>query len=181
MQRIPYLNALEPIIVEEVHSQLQNLPSGIIQYVNSAQAVAFALNQLPPLYCTSEKGWEVQQQKAKEKLASKIQSAVVRGLTAVQLDPLRIADLDFASINYKGNQPSSLLPQIIENLPEIKAELFDQMADQLHNPLTVILLSARILEDHSQQCTEEEKREYLHLIQKAVQQIRDLFNSLILS
>lgn len=181
MQLIPYVNALEPIIVEEVQSQLQNLSSAMIPYLNSSQAVAFALNQLPPLYCTSEKGWEVQKQKAKEKLALQIHSAVFRGLTAVQLDPLRTADLKLDSVSSKGTKLGSMLPQIIEKLPELKLELFGQMSDQFRNPLTAILLSVKILEEYGNQCGEAEKREYLDLIKKAALQMNDLFNLLVLS
>lgn len=179
MQLIPYLNALEPIVVEEVQGKIQNLPCGLAHYLNSSQAVAFALNQLPPLYCTSEKGWKVQQQKAKEKLAPQIQAAVIRALNAVQLDPLRTADLDFNLINYQGTKSSSMLPQIVEKLPELKLELFGQMADEFRNPLTVILLSVKILEDYGEQCSEEEKREYLSSIKKAAHQMNQLFNSFL--
>ena len=181
MQLIPYVNALEPIIVEEVQLQLQNLPCAMIPYLNSSQAVAFALNQLPPLYCTSEKGWEVQKQKAKEKLAPQIQSAVFRGLTAVQLDPLRTADLKLDSVSSKGTKLGSMLPQIIEKLPELKLELFGQMSDRFRNPLSSILLGVKILEEYGKECSEEEKREYLDLIKKAALQMNDLFNLLVLS
>jgi signal transduction histidine kinase len=180
MQLIPYFNALEPIVVEEVQNQLQKLPSGIGHYINSAQVVAFALNQLPPLYCTSEKGWEVQQQRAKQKFAPQIQSAVIRGLTAVQLDPLRTADLKFNSVIYQGSKSSSMLPLLIDKLPELKLELFAQMADQFRNPLTVILISVKILEDYGTQCSEKEKLEYLRLIKQAAQQMNNLFNSFLL-
>lgn len=181
MQLIPYVNALEPIIMEEVQSQLQNLPCAMVPYLNSSQVVAFALNQLPPLYCTSEKGWEVQKQKAKEKLAPQVKSAVFRGLTAVQLDPLRTADLKFDSVNYKGTKSGSMIPQIIEKLPELKLELFGQMADRFRNPLTSILLSVKILEEYGNQCGDAEKREYLDLIKQAALQMNDLFNSFILT
>lgn len=180
MQLIPYLNALEPIIIEEIQCQIQKLPSEMAHHLNSSQAIAFALNQLPPLYCTSEKGWEVQQKRAKEKLVPQIKSAVIRGLTAVQLDPLRTADLKFDSVNFGGSQLTSMLPQIVERLPELKLELFAQMADQFRNPLAVILLSVKILEEYGEQCDEEKKREYLNLIKQAAQQMNDLFNSFLL-
>lgn len=95
MEVLLYRNALEPLVAEEVQRQLQNLPSELITYINPAQAIAFALNQLPPLYCTSQRGWELQQRKAQEKLASQIQLAVHRALNAIQLDPLRTANLKF--------------------------------------------------------------------------------------
>ncbi|WP_226592983.1 late competence development ComFB family protein [Microseira wollei] len=84
-----YLNALEPLVVQEVERQLQNLPPALVAYINPAQAIAYALNRLPPLYATSEEGWNRQQQKAKTQLAQQIESAVKSGLNAVLQNPLK--------------------------------------------------------------------------------------------
>jgi hypothetical protein len=43
-----YCNALEPLVAEEVHRQLQSLPSRLVQYIKPAEAIAYALNRLPP-------------------------------------------------------------------------------------------------------------------------------------
>ncbi len=84
-----YLNALESLVAQEVERQLQNLPPALVAYINSAQAIAYALNRLPPLYATSEEGWNKQQQKAKTQLAQQIESAVKSGLNAVLQNPLK--------------------------------------------------------------------------------------------
>lgn len=86
-----YRNAIEPLVVEEVKRQLENLPPRLVKYINPAQVIAYALNRLPGLYATSAEGWHRQQQTAKEKLAHQIVMAVRQGLAAVQRDPLRVS------------------------------------------------------------------------------------------
>jgi Late competence development protein ComFB len=84
-----YLNVLEPLVTQEVERQLQNLPPEVASYINPVQAIAYALNHLPPLYATSEEGLRRQQQKAKTQLRQQIESAVKWGLNAVLQDPLK--------------------------------------------------------------------------------------------
>lgn len=90
-QFLPYLNAMEPLVAEEVHRQLQHLPPKLIPYLNPAQVTAYALNRLPALYATSIDGWHRQQQLAKTKLAKQIFLSARQGLAAVQRDPLKVS------------------------------------------------------------------------------------------
>lgn len=87
-----YRNALEPLVVQEVDRQVDCLPAKLLKFVEveqiKAQAIAYALNRLPAMYATSERGWEFQQQKAHEQYGSKIVEVVRQGLAAVQIDPL---------------------------------------------------------------------------------------------
>lgn len=87
-----YRNAMEPLVAEEVERQLQQLPPKLVPYINSVQVFAYALNQFPALYATSESGWHYQQQKAQQ-FAPQIIIAVRRGLAAVGRDPLRLASI----------------------------------------------------------------------------------------
>lgn len=87
-----YRNAVEPLVIEEVDRQVDRLPAKLLKCVDveqiKAQAIAYALNRLPAMYATSERGWEFQQQKAQEKYGQKIIEVVRQGLAAIQLDPL---------------------------------------------------------------------------------------------
>ena len=87
-----YRNALEPLVIKEVDRQVNRLPAKLLKYVDSdkikAQAIAYALNRLPAMYATSERGWEFQQLKAQEKYRRKIVEVVRQGFAAVQQDPL---------------------------------------------------------------------------------------------
>ncbi|MBD2544252.1 MULTISPECIES: late competence development ComFB family protein [Planktothricoides] len=87
-----YRNALEPLVIQEVNRQVDRLPAKLLKFVEiekiKAQAIAYALNRLPAMYATSERGWEFQQHKAQEKYGRKIMEVVRQGLAAIQLDPL---------------------------------------------------------------------------------------------
>ncbi|MGA9382029.1 MAG: late competence development ComFB family protein, partial [Phormidium sp.] len=86
-QNFVYRNAIEPLVIAEVEQQLQLLSPHILQYINSAQIVAYALNRLPALYATSKEGWNRQQLRAKKQMREQIITAVRQGLVAVQRDP----------------------------------------------------------------------------------------------
>lgn len=89
--KIVYRNAIEPIVIQEVEQQLQKLSPNILQYINSAQIIAYALNRLPALYATSKEGWNAQQLRAQKQMKEEIYIAVRQGLAAVQRDPLKIS------------------------------------------------------------------------------------------
>jgi hypothetical protein len=84
-----YRNVMESLVLEEVEKQYQRLPPKVAAYVNRAEVVAFALNRLPPLYATSERGWQQQRTKARKDLDSQIVASVRQAIAAVQRDPLR--------------------------------------------------------------------------------------------
>ncbi len=84
-----YRNVMESLVVDEVEKQFQRLSAKVTSYVNKAEVIAYALNRLPALYATSEKGWEQQRARARKELDSQIVAAVRQAIAAVQRDPLR--------------------------------------------------------------------------------------------
>ena len=88
-QILMYGNAMEPLVVAELEKQMQSLPSELAESINLSEAIAYALNRLPPLYSTTEQGWYWQQQRAQETFADLIIKAVGWGLAAVQRKPSR--------------------------------------------------------------------------------------------
>ncbi|MDX2239938.1 MAG: late competence development ComFB family protein [Leptolyngbyaceae cyanobacterium bins.302] len=84
-----YKNVMEPLVVEEVEQQVKLLPTKVAQYINKTEVTAYALNRLPPLYATSERGWQQQRTKANRDMAKQIGLAVRQALAAVQQDPIR--------------------------------------------------------------------------------------------
>ncbi len=84
-----YKNVMELLVEEEVARQFQALPLRVATYVNQVEWVAYALNQLPPLYATSEKGLHHQMQRGQAKHGAEIKQAVMRALAAIRRDPLR--------------------------------------------------------------------------------------------
>jgi hypothetical protein len=84
-----YKNVMELLVEEEVGRQFKALPTRVSTYVNQVEWVAYALNQLPPLYATSEQGLRYQIQRGKAKYKAEIRQAVQRALAAIGRDPLR--------------------------------------------------------------------------------------------
>ncbi|MBD1849915.1 late competence development ComFB family protein [Leptolyngbya sp. GB1-A1] len=84
-----YKNIMELLVEEEVIRQCKTLSARASAYINSEELIAYALNQLPPLYATSEQGLEYQIQKGKIKFSPQITQAVQRAIAAVRRDPLR--------------------------------------------------------------------------------------------
>lgn len=84
-----YKNVMELLVEEEVVRQFKALPPRISTYVNQVEWVANALNQLPPLYATSEKGLHHQIKRGRAKHGAEIRQAVQRALAAIRRDPLR--------------------------------------------------------------------------------------------
>ena len=82
-------NAMEILVVEEVEQQMQALPSRIAEYVNPVEVAAYALNRLPGLYATSQRGWQRQLNKGRTELCERIRTAVRQAIIAVQRDLLR--------------------------------------------------------------------------------------------
>lgn len=84
-----YRNVMEPLVIAEFERQVKQQPAKIVQYLNKAEVVAYALNRLPALYATSERGWQQQQNKASRDLGNQIVLAVRQAIVAVQRDPIR--------------------------------------------------------------------------------------------
>ena len=88
-EQCTYINVMESLVAQEIGQQLQHLPTRIRRYIKIEEVVTYALNRLPALYASSERGWEYQRQLAKRDLQVSITNAVRQAIAAVQVDPLR--------------------------------------------------------------------------------------------
>ncbi|HEY9658256.1 MAG TPA: late competence development ComFB family protein [Allocoleopsis sp.] len=86
-----YKNVMEMLVEEEVLRQHKALPARVASYVNPAELVAYALNQLPALYATSQQGVEYQLSRGRAKYHQQITQAVQRAVAAIGRDPLRVS------------------------------------------------------------------------------------------
>ena len=84
-----YKNVMEILVEQEILRQVNALPARIASYINQTELLAFALNQLPALYATSERGLEHQLERGKIKFAAQITQSVQRAIAAIRRDPLR--------------------------------------------------------------------------------------------
>jgi hypothetical protein len=95
MHEVPkrtYINVMELLVAEEVTKAIKKLPPRILKYLKQTEVETYALNRLPSLYASSEKGWQHQYEKAKRELYSQIKNAVQQALAAVQVDPIRSSE-----------------------------------------------------------------------------------------
>ncbi|MFK8185374.1 MAG: late competence development ComFB family protein [Phormidesmis sp.] len=84
-----YTNVMERLVAEEVTRQKAKLPPKLREYIKTVEVETYALNRLPALYASSEKGWQLQYEKAGKVHAEAVSKAVRQGIAAVQVDPLR--------------------------------------------------------------------------------------------
>ncbi|MGB3570932.1 MAG: late competence development ComFB family protein [Phormidesmis sp.] len=87
-----YTNVMERLVAEEVARQKAKLSPKLRQYIKTVEVETYALNRLPPLYASSEKGWQMQYEKVGKQHAETIHKAVRQGIAAVQVDPLRASE-----------------------------------------------------------------------------------------
>ncbi|MDB9526373.1 late competence development ComFB family protein [Oscillatoria sp. CS-180] len=86
-----YINVMELLVAEEVSRQLDNLPERVSKYIKRIEVETFALNRLPSLYASSEKGLQHQYERAQRELKPQVLSAVRQAFAAVQVDPIRLS------------------------------------------------------------------------------------------
>lgn len=140
-----YTNVMERLVAEEVERQKAKLPPKLREYIKTVEVETYALNRLPALYASSEKGWQLQYEKAGKAHDETIFKAVRQGIAAVQVDPLRASqplsarqndeseailttfrnmlnqpDLDWEDILYKCKR--ILLPRNHPDRPPLKDE-----------------------------------------------------------
>jgi hypothetical protein len=122
-----YRNAMEVLVEREVEEQMKKLPPKVAAYINRLELVAFALNHLPSLYATSERGLEHQLQRGGAKYATQVTQAVQRAMVAVRRDPIR---------NYAPLQPPSP-PMMQDVLRQIKTLLNNDTVNWDSLPITI--------------------------------------------
>ncbi|MEM6839861.1 MAG: late competence development ComFB family protein [Cyanobacteria bacterium P01_C01_bin.120] len=89
--RRAYINVMESLVTQEVENQLQRVPARVRRYLKLEEVVTYALNRLPTLYASSQKGWQYQQKTASQNMEHQITDTVRQAIAAVQVDPLRLS------------------------------------------------------------------------------------------
>ncbi len=97
-----YMNVMEILVEEEVRSQTQNLSDRTAEVLRSGEIIAYALNQLPSLYATTQRGLDYQVKEGRKKYAVEITKAVRCAINAVMRDPI------MAAVPLGAQVPSSL-------------------------------------------------------------------------
>ncbi|AFY69360.1 Late competence development protein ComFB [Thalassoporum mexicanum PCC 7367] len=79
-------NTIEDLVVEEAKHQLQRLGNSISQSIELSDVAAYALNLLPPMYASTDRGWLQQRKRAHSEMRPKVISAVQKAMMNVSRD-----------------------------------------------------------------------------------------------
>jgi hypothetical protein len=82
------LNLMEVLVKEAIFKELEKLSPNICKSINPEEVAAHALNRLPTLYVTTEKG-RIEQQKKARLMREKIRQVVLESIKIVINDPVR--------------------------------------------------------------------------------------------
>jgi hypothetical protein len=126
-----YRNVMESLVLDEAEKQFKRLPPKVSSYVNKAEVIAYALNRLPPLYATSEKGWQQQRERAGKEMDAKIVAAVRQAIAAVQRDPLRAV----VPLKVEEEQASLVALQGLKELLRREELSWRELVDVVENTL----------------------------------------------
>ncbi len=107
-----YKNVMELLVEDEINNQFNTHDHRVIQYVNKVEVATYALNRLPCLYASSEKGKNQQKLIGYKQYRKQITIAVRQGIAAVQRDPLRISTPLISEIEEKYQIANAALREL---------------------------------------------------------------------
>ncbi|NJK49267.1 late competence development ComFB family protein [Candidatus Gracilibacteria bacterium] len=92
-------NVMEILVLEELERQIKQYPEALTQYINKVEVCTFALNRLPALYASCEKGKNMQKLIGQKEYRDEIKKSVRQALAAIQRDPLRVSTPLISDLN----------------------------------------------------------------------------------
>lgn len=115
-------NVMEVLVAEEIERQMNRLPSNLRKFVNPLEVATYALNRLPPLYASSQQGFNKQKVKGRSEHSVRITKEVRIGLAAVQRDILRsstplLAEKE-SSLDRSIAEAQAVLQELADYIPE---------------------------------------------------------------
>ncbi|NEP19079.1 MAG: late competence development ComFB family protein [Leptolyngbya sp. SIO4C1] len=105
-----YANVMEVLVSEEVERQLSQQQPRVLKYIKRSEVETFALNRLPALYASSEKGWKFQYEKASRQMYRQVADAVRQAIAAVLVDPIRTSQP--LPVSMGGKESDVMLSQL---------------------------------------------------------------------
>ena len=115
-------NVMEVLVDEEIERQMNRLPSNLKKFINPLEVATYALNRLPPLYASSQQGFNKQKVKGRSEHSVTITKEVRKGLAAIQRDILRsstplLAEKE-ANIDRSIAEAQTVLQELADYIPE---------------------------------------------------------------
>lgn len=120
VENIPqtYQNVMEVLVQEELEKQLKNCPETLVEYINKVEVATYALNRLPPLYASCEKGKNMQKVLGQKQYREEVKKTVRQALAAIQRDPLRVSIPLISEINEESHAANNALKNLQSLLEE---------------------------------------------------------------
>ena len=115
-------NVMEVLVAEEIERQMNRLPDNLKKFIKPIEVETYALNRLPPLYASSQQGFNKQKLKGRAEHSVKITKEVRIGLAAVQRDILRsstpLLSEKEANRDRSIEEAEAVLQELADYLPE---------------------------------------------------------------
>lgn len=134
-------NVLEDIVLSEAIAQIKKSDNS--DSANLSEVVAYALNRLPPLYASTDRGWLQQRKRAYTELLAKIQSTVRQAMIGAKYDPLRqVEPLPEEVIETPAHSLAKLQkilgkPDLTwKNVPSVLKETIDKIRQEVNTGYT---------------------------------------------
>ena len=115
-------NVMEVLVAEEIERQMNRLSSNLRKFISPLEVATYALNRLPPLYASSQQGFNKQKVKGRSQYSVQITKEVRKGLLAIQQDVLRtstplLAEKE-ANVDRSIEEARAVLQELADYLPE---------------------------------------------------------------
>jgi hypothetical protein len=110
-------NVMEFLVTEEIERQVIRYPTNISRYINRIEVATYALNRLPPLYASSQEGFNRQKLTGRKEYSAEITKAVRQALAAVQKDLLRSSTPLIAEEDEQLEDAKNALKELADFLP----------------------------------------------------------------
>ncbi len=148
-------NVLEDVVVSEAIAQIEAM--GHKARANLSEIAAYALNRLPPMYASTDRGWLQQRKRCQGELHQRIQSAVQQAIAGAKYDPLRqVAPLPEENIEIPAHALEKL--QKLLGKPDLT---WQNVAQVVSNTLTQTRREVRSITQISQTKPPAEIKDYL--------------------
>jgi hypothetical protein len=120
--KLGFSNVLEKLVVIVAQHLMRNIPSEIVSQIDMLEIAAYALNRLPPMYATSDRGYKLMRQRAQVELTKEITAQVRQAILKVGRSPkLTKTPLPLAKFEQEYEQALSELRQIL-NRPDLTGQ-----------------------------------------------------------
>jgi hypothetical protein len=101
---------------------MRDVPPSVSSQIDMPEIVAFALNRLPPLYVTSDRGYKLSRQRAQSELTKEITAQVRQAILKVGRSPKRLMPpLPLKKFEQEQEEALVELRQILQR-PDITSE-----------------------------------------------------------